>query len=79
MCVDESADVCVFLGILHLNFNPLDAFIVVAKISLSTKNVFIKENYSLCQCIKLSVNALVRVLRLYSNVCTLLTAYASIL
>ena len=62
-----------------LVFNPLNANIVVAKLSLSAEIVFIKESCWLFQSIKVFVNALVRVIKLYSNLYTLLTAYTSIL
>ena len=54
-------------------FNPLNAKIVAANFSCSAKVVFVKEKRWLCQSIEAPCNALVNVLRLYSNVYRLLT------
>ena len=55
-------------------FNPLNAKIVAANFSCSAKVVFVKEKRWLCQGIEAPCNALVNVLRLYSNVYRPLTA-----
>ena len=58
----------------NLDINPLNAKIVAANFSCSAKVVFVKEKCWLCQGIEAPCNALVSVLRLYSNVYRLLTA-----
>ena len=53
--------------------NPLNAKIVAANFSRSAEVVFVREKRWLCQGIEAPCNALVSVLRLYSNVYRLLT------
>ena len=57
-----------------INVHPLNAKIVAANFSCSAKVLFIKDKRWLCQGVEAPCNALVSVLRLYSNVYRLLTA-----
>ena len=56
-----------------IRINPLNVKIVAANFSCIAKVVFVKEKRWLCQSIEAPCNALVSVLRLYSNVYRLLT------
>ena len=65
---DLSIHFFIFFCQLAILINPLNAKIVAANFSCSAKFVFVKEKRWLCHSTEAPCNALVSVLRLYSNV-----------